>query len=127
MSVTDDLSVNDDEGVTDDASLSEDHLNTRDVKHRAVTGAVVDTLRSIGVRFVRLLGALVTARLLTPYDFGLVAIGTTMFAFGDFLDDGGVGVGADPTPGAADEVRAAGAARVPVRARPVLLVVIVGS
>ena len=33
-----------------------------------------------------------TARLLTPYDFGLVAIGTTVLAFGDFLSDGGVGV-----------------------------------
>ena len=32
-----------------------------------------------------------TARLLTPYDFGLVAIGTTVLAFGGFLDDGGVG------------------------------------
>ena len=32
-----------------------------------------------------------TARLLTPYDFGLVAIGTTVLTFGTFLDDGGVG------------------------------------
>ena len=32
-----------------------------------------------------------TARLLTPYDFGLVAIGTTVLAFGSFLADGGVG------------------------------------
>jgi O-antigen/teichoic acid export membrane protein len=33
----------------------------------------------------------VTARLLTPYDFGLVAIGTTLVTFGMFLSDGGVG------------------------------------
>jgi O-antigen/teichoic acid export membrane protein len=40
---------------------------------------------------VGLLGTLVTARLLTPYDFGLVAVGTTVWAFGNFLSDGGVG------------------------------------
>ena len=56
-----------------------------------MTGAVVDGLRAIGVRLVGLIGALVTARLLTPYDFGLVAIGTTVLAFGSLLDDGGVG------------------------------------
>jgi O-antigen/teichoic acid export membrane protein len=56
-----------------------------------VTGAVVDTLRAIGVRLVGLGGTVVTARLLSPYDFGLVAIGTTVLAFGTVLDDGGVG------------------------------------
>lgn len=61
------------------------------MRRRAVTGAVVDALRGVGVRLVRLLGTLVTARLLTPYDFGLVAIGATVFVFGSFLSDGGVG------------------------------------
>ena len=56
-----------------------------------MTGAVVDALRGIGVRLVGLLGTLVTARLLTPYDFGLVAFGTTIFVFGTFLSDGGIG------------------------------------
>lgn len=66
--------------------------DVRDVGRRAVVGAVVDGLRAIGIRVFSLLGAIVTARLLTPYDFGLVAIGTTAFAFGTFLSDGGVGV-----------------------------------
>jgi polysaccharide transporter, PST family len=61
------------------------------IRRRAVTGAVVDALRSMGVRVVGLLGTLVTARLLTPYDFGLVAVGTTVWVFGNFLSDGGVG------------------------------------
>jgi O-antigen/teichoic acid export membrane protein len=61
------------------------------VRRRAVTGAVVDAVRGMGVRLVGLLGTLVTARLLTPYDFGLVAFGTTVWVFGDFLSDGGVG------------------------------------
>jgi polysaccharide transporter, PST family len=56
-----------------------------------VTGAIVDAFRGTGVRLIGLLGTVVTARLLTPYDFGLVAIGTTVLAFGAVLDDGGVG------------------------------------
>jgi O-antigen/teichoic acid export membrane protein len=36
-------------------------------------------------------GTAVTARLLTPYDFGLVAFGTVVVTFGMFLSDGGVG------------------------------------
>lgn len=61
------------------------------MRSRAVIGAVVDALRGMGVRLVGLVGTLVTARLLTPYDFGLVAFGTTLWVFGDFLDDGGIG------------------------------------
>ena len=61
------------------------------MRHRVVTSAAVDVLQAIGVRFVTVLGAVVTARLLTPRDFGLVAIGTTIFAFGSLLDDGGIG------------------------------------
>ena len=33
------------------------------------------------------------ARLLTPYDFGIVAIGTIFVTIGQFLADGGIGVG----------------------------------
>ena len=61
------------------------------MRHRAVTGAVVDALRGIGVRLVGLVGTLVTARLLAPYDFGLVAIGATVLIFASLLDDGGIG------------------------------------
>jgi O-antigen/teichoic acid export membrane protein len=75
-----------------DQTVSDDAMSTGDVRHRAVIGAVVDALRAIGIRVASVLGTLVTARLLTPYDFGLVAIGTTVLAFGDFLSDGGVGV-----------------------------------
>ena len=79
-------------GLDDQPSAAGDHLSTPEVRRRAVTGAVVDALRAIGVRLVALLGTLVTARLLTPYEFGLVAIGTTVFLFGSFLDDGGIGI-----------------------------------
>ena len=72
-------------------SAAEDQLSAPEVRRRAVTGAVVDGMRGIGIRVVGLLGTLVTARLLTPYDFGLVTIGTTVLVFGDLLSDGGVG------------------------------------
>jgi O-antigen/teichoic acid export membrane protein len=77
--------------VIDDQCAADDHMSAPEVRRRAVTGAVVDTLRAIGLRLLGLLGTIVTARLLTPYDFGLVAIGTTVLAFGSLLDDGGVG------------------------------------
>lgn len=73
------------------SGATNDQLSASEVRRRAVTGAVVEVLRGSGVKLVGLLGTLVTARLLTPYDFGLVAIGTTVFTFGEFLDDGGVG------------------------------------
>ena len=97
MSATDALGTSDEARATNELSgtdewrADDDQLSTTEVRSRAVTGAVVDALRAIGVRLVRLLGTLVTARLLTPYDFGLVAIGSTVLAFGSFLADGGVG------------------------------------
>ena len=72
-------------------SVADDHLSAPEVRRRAVTGAVVDALRGIGIRVVGLVGTAVTARLLTPYDFGLVAFGATVVVFGSFLSDGGVG------------------------------------
>lgn len=48
-------------------------------------------MRASGLRLIGLAGTIVTARMLDPYDFGLVAIGTTVLTFGAFLDDGGVG------------------------------------
>ena len=75
------------------ASTQEELLSVEDVRQRAVTGAAIDLLRGFGVRFVALIGTLVLARLLTPYDFGSVAIGTIFVTIGQFLADGGIGVG----------------------------------
>lgn len=61
------------------------------MRRRAVVGAVVDTLRASGVRLVGLVGTIAVARLATPHQLGLVAIGATVIAFADLLDDGGVG------------------------------------
>jgi O-antigen/teichoic acid export membrane protein len=85
------VTVTDEREGADKQDIADPQLGAGEVRRRAVTGAVVDTLRAIGVRGVGVIGTLVAARLLTPYDFGLVAVGATVLAFGDFLDDGGVG------------------------------------
>jgi O-antigen/teichoic acid export membrane protein len=75
------------------AASAHEELSVQEVRQRAVTGAAVDMLRGFGVRFIALIGTLVLARLLTPYDFGAIAIGTIFVTVGQFLADGGIGVG----------------------------------
>ena len=71
--------------------MPEDRLSAKEVRHRAITGAAVDALRGFGVRVIGLMGTLVLARLLTPRDFGVVAVGATFVMFANFMADGGVG------------------------------------
>jgi O-antigen/teichoic acid export membrane protein len=69
-----------------------DILDAGEVRRRAVSGAA-----ALGVRNVVLLAAgvvanLVLARLLTPRDFGLVALGQTLVLVGGYLSSGGIGI-----------------------------------
>jgi O-antigen/teichoic acid export membrane protein len=48
-------------------------------------------LRASGVKLLGLVGFLVLARMLEPTDFGMVAFGTTLVTFANFLADGGIG------------------------------------
>ncbi len=48
-------------------------------------------LRGIGVKCLGLVGLFVLARMLSPTDFGMVAFGTTLVIFANFLADGGIG------------------------------------
>jgi O-antigen/teichoic acid export membrane protein len=73
-------------------ALDEERLSTEAVRQRAVTGTTIDVLRALAARFLGLLGMLVLARLLTPHDFGMIAVGATFVMFANFLADGGVGV-----------------------------------
>lgn len=91
QAVADDEIRPDDQAADNDEAVADEHLSTPDVRSRAVTGAAVDGLRAIGVRLIGIVGTAVTARLLTPYDFGLIAIGMTVLTFGSYLSDGGVG------------------------------------
>ena len=73
------------------APIPEEQLSTDEVRQRAVTGVATDFMRVIGVRFLGLIGMLVLARLLTPHDFGMIAVGATFVTFANFVADGGIG------------------------------------
>ncbi len=69
-----------------------DVLDAGEVRRRAAGGAA-----ALGVRNAILLAAgvvanLVLARLLTPADFGLVALGQTLVLVGGYLSSGGIGI-----------------------------------
>ena len=83
--------ADDQDGLTSVGSSSEEHLSAQEVRRRAVIGAAVDVLRGLGVRFLGLIGMVVLARLVTPRDFGLVAVGATFVTFANFVSDGGIG------------------------------------
>ena len=73
------------------APIEEEVLDAPEIRQRAVTGAVVFLLRGVGVRILGVIGTFVLARLLTPEDFGVVAVGTTFMTFATFLGEGGIG------------------------------------
>lgn len=62
-----------------------------EVRRRALVGIVSVGLRGVGIRLFGLAGYLVTARLLTPEDFGLAALGLTVTFAAHFLADTGIG------------------------------------
>lgn len=62
-----------------------------DTRQRAVSGATLLVGRSAIVLVLGLTANLVLARLLTPRDFGLVALGTVFLVFATFLSDAGLG------------------------------------
>ena len=68
-----------------------EHLSASEVRERAVSAVAIDVLRGFGVRFLALIGMVVLARLLTPHDFGIVAVGATFVIFANFVADGGIG------------------------------------
>lgn len=80
-----------------DAPLSRD-----EVSRRATTGAVTVMARGLAVRGVGMLGNIVLARLLLPRDFGMIALGTSIVMFGDFLASGGLGAALVRQPGPLD-------------------------
>jgi O-antigen/teichoic acid export membrane protein len=75
-------------GLVPDEGLSRD-----EVKHRSLAGVFFLTFSSVINLVVALGASLVLARLLTPEDFGVVAIGATAMLLGNALADGGLGAG----------------------------------
>ena len=66
-------------------------LTREEVRSRAISGVVLLSLRTLGIRIVGLAGNIALARLLVPEDFGAIAIGLSIVGLGSFLADAGIG------------------------------------
>jgi O-antigen/teichoic acid export membrane protein len=69
----------------------EDHRGSGELGRLALRGGLVSVVTGYGTGIFQLLAAIVLARLLTPADFGLVAIITVLTSFAPFLIDFGLG------------------------------------
>jgi len=78
--------------MTQDADVYfEDHRESSDLGRRAVRGGIVSVAMQYGNGALQILAAIVLARLLTPKDFGLVAIITVLTSVAPYLIDFGLG------------------------------------
>jgi len=69
----------------------EDHKESGDLGRRALRGGIVSVATQYGGGALQILAAVILARLLTPADFGLVAIITVLTSFAPLLIDFGLG------------------------------------
>ena len=69
----------------------EDHQESGDLGRRALRGGIISVALQYCNGFLQILAAIVLARLLTPADFGLVAIITVLTSFAPLLIDFGLG------------------------------------
>src|SRR6266550_6955752 len=69
----------------------EEHKESRDLGRLALRGGAVSVAMQYGNGTLQILAAIVLARLLTPEDFGLVAIVTVLTSFAPLLIDFGLG------------------------------------
>jgi len=68
-----------------------DRLSAHEVRRRAKQSVVIVGLRSVGLRLLQLVGLLVLGRLLTPADFGAVAIGLVFVGVITVASQAGIG------------------------------------
>src|SRR5207253_8678395 len=66
---------------------------TSEVKRLAIRGVGLVGLGSVVIRLIGLGCTVVLAHLLTPRDFGLIALGYAVLGVGRVLSDGGIAVG----------------------------------
>ena len=64
---------------------------TQSLKSKVAKGAVWTLLEKLSVQFVRFIVGMILARLLTPNDYGTVALTGIFFAVAGVLVDGGFG------------------------------------
>jgi O-antigen/teichoic acid export membrane protein len=68
-----------------------DALPREELKRRASSGVFIVASRGLVILVMSFVGNVVVARLLTPHDYGLVAIGMSFVYFASVLSDGGLG------------------------------------
>src|SRR3954471_24353823 len=66
-------------------------LGGDEVRRLAARGAVLLAARGVAIRALGFVGNVILAQLLTPADFGAVAIGTVLIIFVALVSDGGLG------------------------------------
>jgi len=78
-----------------------------EIRSRSLAGVFYLTSSSIANLFLGFVASLALARMLTPADFGLIAIGSTAILIGGAVADGGIGAGMirRPEPPTRDELR----------------------
>lgn len=76
--------------MIEDSAETAPLLDRGEISSRATRGAVSIMARGFGVRLIGMLGNILLARLLLPSDFGMIALGNTILAFGAFLASGGL-------------------------------------
>ena len=93
--------------MTETEAESSTVLPRREIRRRSLAGVFFLTSSSIANLFIGFLASLALARLLTPGDFGLIAIGATAVLVGGAVADGGLGAGMirRPEPPSRDELR----------------------
>jgi O-antigen/teichoic acid export membrane protein len=99
-------------GETDPAPATGPHtdptLSREELKERASAGIFIVASRGLTILLIGFGGNVVLAHLLTPHDFGIVAVGTSLVLFASALADGGLGAALirRPEPPATEELQA---------------------
>jgi O-antigen/teichoic acid export membrane protein len=100
-----------------------------ELRQRASAGVFIVATRGVAILLLGFGGTVVVARLLSPRDFGIVAIGVTLTTFAALLSDGGLG-GAlirRAEPPTAEELRALTALQLTVTAAIALVAAAIAS
>lgn len=107
----------------------QDAIPRAELKRRAAAGVLIVSTRGMVILLVGFAGNLALARLLTPSDFGVVAIGMSFVVFAQLVSDGGLGAGLirRPEPPSRSELGALTALQLGVTVTAVLLAVAVAA
>jgi polysaccharide transporter, PST family len=91
-----------------DRREADSRLTRDELKHRASAGISIIATRGLAMLLIGFAGSVVLAHLLTPHDFGVIAIGMSIVLFTSLLADGGLGAALirRPQPPAAEEYEA---------------------